>query len=160
MDIRAISKTNCLELVPIFVELEQYYFKEQAVSEHELTNYLKQKVFSEHSGVNIIAAYDNSIVLGFASYTTMYPGPKLSGQMYLKDLFVSSNARGRGVGIALMRHLASLAIEQGCQRLDWTAESNNPLAGQFYRSIGAELVSEKEYYRFADDALHAFAASK
>lgn len=77
--------------------------------------------------------------------------------MYLKDLFVSSKVRGKGVGLKLMKYLASLAIKCGCQRLDWTAESSNPNAGQFYRSIGATLIHEKEYYRFSGDALREFA---
>ncbi|MBT0320490.1 GNAT family N-acetyltransferase, partial [Vibrio campbellii] len=62
MDIRAINKTNCLDLVPIFVELEQYYFNEQAASEKELTHYLKYKVFSEYSGVKVIAAYNDDTI--------------------------------------------------------------------------------------------------
>ncbi|EGQ7904135.1 GNAT family N-acetyltransferase [Vibrio alginolyticus] len=157
MDIRAIHKTNCLDLIPIFIELEHYYFKEKASSKHDLVHYLKSQVFSEHSGVNIIAVYDNDDVVGFASYTVMFPAPKLSGQMYLKDLFVSSKVRGKGVGLKLMKYLASLAIKCRCQRLDWTAESSNPTAGQFYRSIGATLIHEKEYYRFSGDALREFA---
>lgn len=160
MDIKTISKESCLDLVPIFVELDRYYFKEQAASENELTSYLKHQVFSEHSGVKIIAAYEQGVIVGFASYTIMFPAPRLSGQMYMKDLFVSSIARGKGVGIQLMKHLASLAVVSGCQRLDWTAESINPAAGQFYRSMGAALVEEKEYYRLASDALHEFSKTE
>ncbi|WP_050918419.1 GNAT family N-acetyltransferase [Vibrio campbellii] len=160
MDIRAISKTNCLDLVPIFVELEQYYFKEQAATEKELTHYLKYKLFSEYSGVKVIAAYNDDTIMGFATYTVMFPAPKLSGQMYLKDLFVSSSARGKGVGLKLMKYLASLAVNHGCHRLDWTAESTNPIAGRFYQSIGAERVTEKEYYRFSGDTLLQFSQAK
>lgn len=160
MDIRAINKTNCLDLVPIFVELEQYYFNEQAASEKELTHYLKYKVFSEYSGVKVIAAYNDDTIMGFATYTVMFPAPKLSGQMYLKDLFVSSSARGKGVGLKLMKYLASLAVNHSCHRLDWTAESTNPIAGRFYQSIGAERVTEKEYYRFSGDTLLEFSQAK
>ena len=160
MDIRAINKTNCLDLVPIFVEFEQYYFNEQAASEKELTHYLKYKVFSEYSGVKVIAAYNDDTIMGFATYTVMFPAPKLSGQMYLKDLFVSSSARGKGVGLKLMKYLTSLAVNHGCHRLDWTAESTNPIAGRFYQSIGAERVTEKEYYRFSGDTLLEFSQAK
>ncbi len=52
----------------------------------------------------------------------MFPAPKLSGQMYMKDLFVSSSARGKGIGLQLMKHLATIALTHNCQRLDWTAE--------------------------------------
>ncbi|MGR5173776.1 GNAT family N-acetyltransferase [Vibrio owensii] len=160
MDIRTVDHESCLDLIPIFTELEQYYFKEQAATEKELAHYLKYKVFSEYSGVKVIAAYNNDTIMGFATYTVMFPAPKLSGQMYLKDLFVSSSARGKGVGLKLMKYLASLAINHGCHRLDWTAESTNPTAGRFYLSIGAERVNEKEYYRFSGDTLLEFSQAK
>jgi GNAT superfamily N-acetyltransferase len=89
----------------------------------------------------------------------MFPAPNLSGQMYMKDLFVSSDARGRGVGIFIMKHLANLALDIGCYRLDWTAENTNPSAGEFYKAIGANILHEKEYYRFAGEQLAAFAKS-
>ncbi|EKM25411.1 GNAT family N-acetyltransferase [Vibrio sp. HENC-03] len=160
MDIRTVDHESCLDLIPIFTELEQYYFKEQAATEKELAHYLKYKVFSEYSGVKVIAAYNNDTIMGFATYTVMFPAPKLSGQMYLKDLFVSSSARGKGVGLKLMKYLASLAVNHGCHRLDWTAESTNPTAGRFYQSIGAERVTEKEYYRFSGDTLLEFSQAK
>ena len=160
MDIRTVDHESCLDLIPIFTELEQYYFKEQAATEKELAHYLKYKVFSEYSGIKVIAAYTNDTIMGFATYTVMFPAPKLSGQMYLKDLFVSSSARGKGVGLKLMKYLASLAVNHGCHRLDWTAESTNPTAGRFYQSIGAKRVNEKEYYRFSGDALLEFSQAK
>lgn len=103
--------------------------------------------------------YNGNTVLGFATYTVMYPAPRLSGQMYMKDLFVSSKVRGQGAGVEIMKHLASIAINSGCQRLDWTAETTNPVAGRFYQSIGAKLVGEKEYYRFEGNDLSNFASS-
>ncbi|EEZ86985.1 conserved hypothetical protein [Vibrio harveyi 1DA3] len=160
MDIRTVDHESCLDLIPIFTELEQYYFKEQAATEKELAHYLKYKVFSEYSGVKVIAAYNNDTIMGFATYTVMFPAPKLSGQMYLKDLFVSSSARGKGVGLKLMKYLASLTVNHGCHRLDWTAESTNPIAGRFYQSIGTERVTEKEYYRFFGDTLLKFSQAK
>jgi ribosomal protein S18 acetylase RimI-like enzyme len=157
VEIKIINAENCLELIPIFVELEQYYFGNDAASESELVSYVSEKMFSNQSGINVVAVYDESRIVGFSTYTIMYPAPKLSGQMYMKDLFVSSSARGRGVGIALMKHLALVAMDSGCQRLDWTAENTNPKAGQFYQSIGAALVKEKEYYRFEGSDLNDFA---
>jgi Acetyltransferase (GNAT) family. len=52
----------------------------------------------------VIAAFDHDEVLGFATYIIMFPAPKLSGQMYMKDLFVSSSARGKGIGLQLIKH--------------------------------------------------------
>lgn len=159
VEIKKIDKNHCLDLLEIFIELEKYYFGDKAASESELVNYLNQQVFSEHSGVKVIAAFDNDRVVGFSTYVVMFPSPKLSGQMYMKDLFVSSSTRGKGVGLQLMKHLASIAVSNDCQRLDWTAESTNPTAGKFYASIGASLVREKEYFRFEGNDLSKFAKS-
>ncbi|MFH4497699.1 GNAT family N-acetyltransferase [Vibrio diabolicus] len=159
MEIKQVRKNNCLDLLPIFNELERYYFGEKAASESELASYLKQQVFSEYSGVKVVAAYDGQRIIGFATYTMMFPAPRLSGQMYMKDLFVSSLTRGKGVGLELMRHLASIAVKNNCQRLDWTAESTNPIAGKFYQSIGASLIKEKDYYRFESNTLKIMAKS-
>ena len=76
----------------------------------------------------------------------------------MKDLFTVAEARGRGVGKVLMRFLARLAVERGCVRLDWTAETDNAAALSFYDRLGARRVTEKVYYRFDGEALAAFAA--
>lgn len=159
MEIRQILQQNSLDILPLLSELERYYFKDNAATKEQLQDYLTQKMFSEHSGVKVVAAVDGQQVLGFVSYTVMFPAPNLSGQMYMKDLFVSSEARGRGVGVFIMKHLANLALDIGCHRLDWTAENTNPSAGEFYKAIGAKRLHEKEYYRFAGEELAAFAKS-
>ncbi|BCL69246.1 hypothetical protein TUMSATVNIG1_11890 [Vibrio nigripulchritudo] len=159
MEIKLVGKAECSELVPIFAELERYYFSDNAASCDELENYLVNQVFSDFSGVRVVAAYEGSQVLGFATFTVMYPAPTLAGQMYMKDLFVSSQSRGSGVGLSIMKHLAKIASDNGCVRLDWTAETTNPSAGKYYRSIGASLIKEKEYYRFEGDELLHFATS-
>lgn len=66
----------------------------------------------------------------------------------MKDLFVSSQSRGKGIGLELIKYLANIAVSHDYLRLNWTAESTNPLAGKFYTSIIAHFVYEKEYYRF------------
>ncbi|MCL9783246.1 GNAT family N-acetyltransferase [Vibrio sp. S4M6] len=154
--IKALTKENALDLVPLFMELEHYYFGKDAASEAEIRDYLSNKVFSQNSGVSVIAFYHGSNVVGFATFTIMYPAPKLSGQMFMKDLFVSSMVRGQGVGIKLMQHIARIAVASGCNRFDWTAESTNPNAGKFYQAIGASVVKEKQYYRLDNELLTRF----
>tara|TARA_Y100001956_G_scaffold22734_1_gene22377 strand:- start:890 stop:1318 length:429 start_codon:yes stop_codon:yes gene_type:complete len=138
------------------MELEEYYFKEDAASREDLERYLVDKVFSEYSGIKVIAVYQHDIILGFATFAVLFPAPKLSGQMYMKDLFVSAQARGKGIGLKLIKALANIALQQGCSRLDWTAESTNPSAGHFYHAIGAAQIEEKQYFRLEGDQLIEF----
>jgi ribosomal protein S18 acetylase RimI-like enzyme len=75
----------------------------------------------------------------------------------MKDLFTLAEARGRGVGRTLMAFLARQAMERGCVRFDWTAETDNPEALAFYDRLGARRVAEKVYYRFEGETLRQFA---
>ncbi|MGO1297841.1 MAG: GNAT family N-acetyltransferase [Vibrio sp.] len=157
MVIQELTKQQSLDLVPIFSEMENYYFGANAATKEEIATYLLNGVFSDYSGVHVVAYYDESEVVGFTTFSILFPAPNLSGQLFMKDLFVSADARGKKVGQQLMRYLAQLAIEHGVHRFDWTAESTNPKAGQFYHAIGAQQIQEKQYYRFEGDELRRFA---
>jgi ribosomal protein S18 acetylase RimI-like enzyme len=92
---------------------------------------------------------------GFASFALVYPGPEGRGTLFMKDLFVSAAVRSRAIGAGLLRHLAQLAAERGCARLDWTAERGNARALGFYDRIGATRIEEKIFFRLEGDALEA-----
>ena len=73
--------------------------------------------------------------------------------LYLEDLYVTPDARGSGVGKALLKHLAALAVERGCTRFEWSVLDWNEKAIAFYRSMGAEPMEEWTVYRVTGDAL-------
>ncbi|MEM7293638.1 MAG: GNAT family N-acetyltransferase [Pseudomonadota bacterium] len=158
MNIRFASKVDIDGIVTIYRELAEYYFGEDAPPRDDIRGYFLNRVFADHSGVQVLLAEDQSRrVIGFSTISILYPAPKLTGQLYMKDLFTASAARGRGVGRRLMQFIATYAREKGCNRVDWTAERSNPGAGAFYAAIGAERVDEKQYFRFEGDALSRFA---
>lgn len=160
MKIIFANKSHIEQILPIFSELEKYYFGNDAASIEDIREYFHNRVFSEISGVQVIfAENENGQVVGFATISILFPAPKLSGQIYMKDLFTSSSARGQGVGKLLMQFIAKYALENGCNRLDWTAESTNPIAGRFYAAIGARQVHDKQYFRFEGSALSNFATT-
>lgn len=74
----------------------------------------------------------------------------------MKDLFTSAAVRGPGVGQSLMRFIAAFAVEHGCTRLDWTAETTTPKAAECYLALGASLVEEKQSFRLDNQRLAAF----
>ncbi|MBI1771004.1 MAG: GNAT family N-acetyltransferase, partial [Burkholderiales bacterium] len=80
--------------------------------------------------------------------------------MYLEDLYISPDQRGSGAGKALLRHLAQLAVESGCGRLEWSVLDWNEPAIQFYLSIGAQPQDEWVRYRLSGEGLQAFAAGE
>ncbi|MCI6055422.1 GNAT family N-acetyltransferase [Dysosmobacter sp.] len=77
--------------------------------------------------------------------------------LYLEDLFVLPEVRGRGVGKAILRRLAALAVERGCGRLEWWCLDWNEPSIAFYRSLGAEPMSDWTVYRIAGQTLRDLA---
>ncbi|WP_341275061.1 GNAT family N-acetyltransferase [Pantoea agglomerans] len=159
MEIRMCNKEDSGELTKIFSEMELYYFGSQQSCVDEVSSYIVNKVFSEFSGVNVLGAWIEDSLVGFATFTLMYPAPNCSGQLYMKDLFTSEKARGKRVGTTLMRFIARFAIDHGCKRFDWTAETTNPGATDFYLSVGASEVREKKYFRLEGEALIKFSCT-
>lgn len=78
--------------------------------------------------------------------------------LYLEDLFVEPEHRGRGYGRALLAHLARIAIERGCARFDWSVLDWNVDAQAFYRGLGATVMPDWRITRMTGTALAALAA--
>jgi len=91
--------------------------------------------------------------LFFHNYSTFLAKPGL----YLEDLFVKPELRGRGIGRALLRHLAKLANARGCGRMEWSVLDWNQPAIEFYESIGARRMTEWQICRLTGDALKRLA---
>lgn len=79
--------------------------------------------------------------------------------MYLEDLYVSSSERGSGAGKALLKHLAGIAVANGCGRFEWSVLDWNRPAIDFYESLGAKPKSEWLGYQLTGEHLTALAAS-
>jgi len=73
--------------------------------------------------------------------------------LYLEDLYVTPEARGSGIGAALLRHLAGIAVDRGCTRFEWAVLDWNERAIEFYRSMGAEALDEWTVNRVSGTAL-------
>ncbi|OYX38222.1 MULTISPECIES: GNAT family N-acetyltransferase [unclassified Sphingomonas] len=78
--------------------------------------------------------------------------------LYLEDLYVTPEARGLGIGKALLQRLAGVAVERGCARFEWQVLTWNTPAIDFYRAMGAELMEEWRTCRVSGDALVRLAA--
>ena len=118
---------------------------------------LQRHLFGERPVAESIIAEYNGAPAGFAlffySFSTFLGKPGL----YLEDLYVSPELRGNGIGKALLRHLAALALERDCGRVEWAVLDWNDPAIQFYQGIGAAPLAEWNTYRLAGSALRDFA---
>jgi GNAT superfamily N-acetyltransferase len=105
----------------------------------------------------IIASIDDMPV-GFALFFHNYSTFLAQRGLYLEDLFVNPDARGHGVGYALLAALARIAIERDCGRLEWAVLDWNQLAIDFYKRIGARPLDDWTVFRMTGDALEKLAA--
>lgn len=92
-------------------------------------------------------------VAGFALWFHNYSTFLGRAGLYLEDLYVRPQYRGQGIGRALLVHLAGLAVERGCGRMEWAVLDWNTRAMEFYDSLGAKAVPEWTIYRLTGEAL-------
>ena len=114
--------------------------------------------FAEHPAVFCDLVEDeNGTVQGFAIWFLNYSTWTGTHGIYLEDLFIRSEARGRGYGKALLRHLAGICIQRGYHRLQWWVLDWNESAITFYEALGATLMSEWTTMRVEGEALKRIA---
>ena len=96
---------------------------------------------------------------GFAFYFFDYSTWLGRPGIYLEDLFVYPELRGLGIGKALLKRVAAIAVERGCARLKWSVLDWNTPAVNFYRAMGAEFMDEWTNVRITDEALTRLAGA-
>jgi len=94
-------------------------------------------LFAERSPIQCLVAQDGARLVGYAIYFPTYSSFRAQAMMWLEDLFVVPEARGKGVGRALMVELAKTAMQRRCWRLDWAVLDWNQPSIEFYERIGA-----------------------
>ena len=121
---------------------------------------LQASLFGERRYAEVMLADCDGQGAGFALYFHNYSTFLAQPGIYLEDLYVDPAFRARGVGKALLQHLARLAIERGCARLEWSALKWNRLAIDFYLGLGAVAMDEWCIYRLRGEPLRQLAAAR
>jgi GNAT superfamily N-acetyltransferase len=120
---------------------------------------LRATLFGERRYAEVTLADCDGQCAGFALYFHNYSTFLAQPGIYLEDLFVDPAFRTRGVGKALLQHLARLAVERDCARLEWSALKWNRLAIDFYLGLGAVAMDEWCIYRLRGEPLRQLAAA-
>ena len=120
---------------------------------------IREWVF-ERKKAEVIFALENGKEVGFALFFHNFSTFLGRAGIYLEDLFVLPEYRGRGHGKALIKELAHITVERGCGRLEWCClDWNNPSI-DFYLSLGARQMNEWTTYRLAGDSLQSLVNDK
>jgi len=141
-----------LELIKALAEFEN--LSDEVVATEEL---LKITLFGINSPAEVQIAYDKNKTLGFALYFHTFSTFLGRPGIYLEDLYVRENARGKGVGEALLRRLAQRTREIGGGRLEWAVLNWNEPAIGFYQKMGAAPLEEWTTYRVTGKNLQELA---
>ena len=130
---------------------------------HEVTateELLRRHLFGERPTAEVILAFADGAEAGFAiffhNFSTFLGKPGI----YLEDLYVRPEFRGRGLGKAMMVYLARLARHRDCGRFEWAVLNWNKPSLDFYQSLGAQSMSDWTVQRMTGEALAALAAQK
>ena len=152
------AEQNDVPLILEFIrELADYeHMQDEVVATPEL---LEKWIFDERKAEVVFAVEDGQEV-GFALFFHNFSTFLGRAGVYLEDLYVRPEFRGKGYGKALVRELARIAVERGCGRLEWWCLDWNKPSIDFYLSLGAEPMKDWTIYRVAGQALADLAETR
>ena len=128
----------------------------QVVATEEL---LREWIF-EKGKAEVLFPVENGVEVGFALFFHNFSTFLGRAGLYLEDLYISPEYRGKGYGKATLQRLARIAVERGCGRLEWSCLDWNQPSIDFYLSLGAEPMEEWTVYRLSGEKLSRMAAGQ
>jgi GNAT superfamily N-acetyltransferase len=141
-----------LEFIRKLAEYEKLTH-EVVATEEKLEKYL----FGNEKAAEVVIGYYQGIPVGFALYFFNFSTFLARPGIYLEDLYVLAEYRGRGFGKALLAYLARVAVERDCGRLEWAVLDWNKPSIDFYKSLGARFMNEWIVNRLTGESLKALA---
>ena len=157
MDYRFATEKDTALILQFIKELASYEKMLSEVVADEAT--LKEWIF-EKQKAEVIFALEDGKEVGFALFFHNFSTFLGRAGIYLEDLYVKPEYRGKGYGKALIQTLAKIAVERGCGRLEWWCLDWNKPSIDFYLSLGAEPMKDWTVYRIADDTLKTLGSEK
>ena len=151
LQIRAASPEDAALIVELIYELALYEKEPDAAQATEAD--ILRDAFASQPLIYILIAEWEQQTAGFALYFFNYSTWQGQPGLYLEDLFVRPAYRGKGLGKALLSHLAQIAIEKNCGRMQWQVLNWNQNAIAFYQAMGARSLDEWSTYRLEGKGL-------
>jgi GNAT superfamily N-acetyltransferase len=155
LNIRIAEEKDIATILHFVKELAIYEKAEHEVLATQAS--IKATMFAKNSGVHgLICEYDGEPI-GFSVYFYNYSTWLAKPGLYLEDLYVSPEYRGKGAGIGLLKRLARIALDKGCGRFEWSCLDWNKPSRDFYEALGAKSQDEWIGYRMSGETLISFA---
>ena len=152
--IRTASAEDCGRILQMIRALARYEkMEDQVVATEDL---LREWIF-EKKKAEVLFATEDGREVGFALFFHHFSTFLGRAGIYLEDLYVLPEYRGKGHGKALLKRLAQITLERGCGRMDWQCLDWNERSIAFYRSLGAETLDDWTGYRLSGKTLEEMA---
>lgn len=150
--IRPAIKSDSEVIVNLIRHLAEY---EKLSHEAVMTIELIEKNVFEKEYAKVILAEENEIVVGFALYFFNFSTFLGKPGLYLEDLFIEPQYRGKGYGKKLLIELAKIAVKKGCGRMEWIVLDWNTPSIEFYKLLEAFPMNEWSVFRLTEDKMKA-----
>ena len=150
-EIRTTTEADVPIILSLIRELAEYERAPDAVVATEAG--LREVLFGPNRSAEVLLGLEESEPVGFAVYFFNFSTWLGRPGLYLEDLFVRPDTRGKGYGRALLERLAQIAQERGCGRMEWAVLDWNDPAIQFYRKLGAEPMNEWTVFRLTKEGI-------
>jgi len=148
--------TDASALADLFREMDKFYGETTDESVEAKTENINRALFSDHPRVYALVARESDVIVGFASYSFLWPAAMSTKSLYLKELYVKQGHRNTGIGRLLMAYVFRVALESDCSRVEWTTDQDNQDAQAFYEKLGFPQSTSKVFYRAGRDSLQVF----
>ncbi len=158
LDIRPATGKDVPLILSFIRKLAEYgdISDEVAATEDDI----RAALFGPHPVASAVLAYAGNEPAGFALYSYTFSSFLGRAGMFVEDLYVENAHRSKGVGKALLVHLAKLAQQRSCGRLEWAVLNWNERAMEFYQDLGAEPMDEWTTFRLGGEALERLASQE
>jgi GNAT superfamily N-acetyltransferase len=150
-----------VEAIALLMEdLDRFYGTIDVEPPSERVTQIAAALFGEPRAAYALLAWQGEQLVGMAAYSFLWPAAGVTRSLYLKEIYVTESARGKGIGVALMQQLCRIAIEHACSRVEWTTDKGNLFSEAFYERLGVPQNQEKIFYRLEDEDIRRIAASR
>jgi GNAT superfamily N-acetyltransferase len=153
--IRAATEADSSLILELILELAEYERLTAEVTAS--TEIIAENLFGTRPCAEVLIAELAGQPIGYALFFGTYSTFTGKPGIYLEDIYIRPDWRGRGFGKALLQNVAGIAVERGCARLEWSVLDWNQPAIDFYQSLGAVPLSEWQGQRLSGEALASVA---
>ena len=156
LEVRFANEDDADSLARLIQELLTFYGMPLKYQRSFMAHTIENSAFGEDSGVRILLASQKEKAVGFLAFSNFFALATCQNSIFIQDLYIERKTRNNGIGRALMRTLVEYGLENGVTQIDWTTDTWNSKAINFYENITSLNKSNKIFYRLNKEKLSLF----